>query len=77
MIWIQRAICVLLSVTLTLISFYFQSNVPTVGATGEAVSLGGNFYPTALVFWPMWLVTIFLAGIFLVYAVRPELKKES
>lgn len=72
MIWIQRTICVLVSVTLILISFYFQSNIPTVGATGEAISIGGKFYPTALVLWSMWLITVAVAGIFLIYAVRPK-----
>jgi len=46
--------------------------IPTIGATGEGVNLGGNLYPTDLVLWIMWLVNITVAGIFLIYATRPR-----
>ena len=51
---------------------YFHRNIPVVGAVGEAVNIGGKFYPTDLVLWFMWLLTITLAGAFLVVATRPR-----
>jgi len=72
MIWIQRTVCLLVSATLILLGFYFQRNIPTIGATGEGVNLGGNLYPTDLVLWIMWLVNITVAGFFLIYATKPR-----
>lgn len=72
MIWMQRAINALVGIAIILIGFYFESGIPTVGATGEAISIGGKFYPTALVLWPMWLITVTVGGLFLIYCARPK-----
>ena len=71
MLLIQRVVGFLLGVFILLAGYKFQKDIPTVGATGEAVNIGGNFYPTSLVLWIFWLITISIAGIYLLYALRP------
>ncbi len=71
MLLIQRVVGFLLSVFMLLAGYKFQKDIPTVGATGEAVNIGGNFYPTSLVLWFFWVITISLAGIYILYALRP------
>lgn len=71
MLLIQRVVGFLLGVFILLAGYKFQKDIPTVGATGEAVNIGGNFYPTSLVLWIFWLITIGIAGIYLLYALRP------
>ena len=71
MLLIQRVVGILFGVFLLFAGYEFQKDIPTVGATGEAVNIGGNFYPTNLVLWFFWLITITVAGIYLLYSLRP------
>jgi hypothetical protein len=71
MLLVQRVVSFLFSVFILFAGYKFQKGVPTVGATGEAVNIGGNFYPTSLVLWFFWIITIGIAGIYFLYALRP------
>ena len=80
MLLIQRVVGFLFGVFILLAGYKFQEDIPTVGATGEAVNIGGKFYPTSLVLWLFWLITISIAGIYILYALRPigdDNKKDS
>ncbi|GBD39539.1 hypothetical protein HRbin37_01821 [bacterium HR37] len=72
MIWIQRVISISAGISVVLVGIYLQGNIPTVGASGEAVSIAGKFYPTALVLWVLWLVTITISALFVIYGTRPK-----
>lgn len=71
MLLIQRVVGFLFGVFILLAGYTFQKDIPTVGATGEAVNIGGNFYPTSLVLWFLWIITISIAGIYFLHALRP------
>jgi hypothetical protein len=71
---LERGVCILAGASLIMLGLYFQRSMPTVGAVGEAVSIGGRFYPTALVLWLMWLLTIPTSGAFLVRGLRQGAK---
>lgn len=72
MLLIQRVVGFLFGVFIILTGYIFQKDIPTVGATGEAVNIGGDFYPTSLVLWLFWIITIGVAGIYILYALRPS-----
>ncbi len=71
MLLVQRVVSFLFGVFILFAGYQFQKGLPTVGATGEAVNIGGNFYPTSLVLWFFWIITIGIAGIYFLYALRP------
>lgn len=71
MLLIQRVVSFLIGVILLLAGYNFQREIPVVGATGEAVNIGGNFYPTSIVIWLLWILTLGIAGIYLLYSIRP------
>lgn len=71
MLLVQRVVSFLFGVFILVAGYQFQKDVPTVGATGEAVNIGGTFYPTSLVLWFFWIITIGIAGIYFLYSVRP------
>lgn len=71
MLLVQRVVGLIIGVLLLLAGYKFQKDIPLVGATGEAVNIGGNFYPTGIVLWSLWIVTISIAGIFVLYSLRP------
>lgn len=71
MLLVQRVVSFLFGVLILVTGYQFQKGVPTVGATGEAVNIGGTFYPTSLVLWFFWIITIGIAGIYFLYSVRP------
>lgn len=77
MLLIQRIAGFVFAFIILLIGYKFQMDIPKVGATGEAVNIGGNFYPTSLVLWFFWIITIGIAGIFFLYAVRPVDKSDK
>lgn len=71
MLLIQRVVGLIIGVSLLLAGYKFQKDIPVVGATGEAVNIGGNFYPTSIVLWLLWIITIGIAGIYVLYSLRP------
>lgn len=71
MLLIQRVASFLFGVFIIFAGYKFHEDIPMVGATGEAVNIGGNFYPTSLVLWTFWVITLGIAGIYILYALRP------
>lgn len=71
MLFIQRLAALCLSAFILITAYKFQKEIPTVGATGEAVNIGGDFYPTAIVLWIFWIISISISGFFILYALRP------
>lgn len=68
---IQRVVSFLFGVFIIIVGYHFHDGIPKVGATGEAVNIGGKFYPTSLVLWIFWIVTLGVAGLYFLYALRP------
>jgi uncharacterized membrane protein len=68
---VERFIGLIIGLFIVAVGVYFSRDLPTVGATGEAMSIGGNFYPTGLVMWFFWTLTLSLSGVFILYALRP------
>ncbi len=72
MMWAHKASNLVAAAALIVVGIYFSTNIPTVGASGEALSIGGAFYPTDLVLWLMWFATIVVAGVFAARGLRPD-----
>jgi len=68
---IQRVVSFLFGVFIIVAGYHFHDGIPKVGATGEAVNIGGKFYPTSLVLWIFWIITLGVAGLYFLYALRP------
>lgn len=67
---VQRLVSAMIGISILILGYRFQSDIPTIGATGEAVNIGGNLYPTSLVLWFFWLVTISISGLYLLFALK-------
>lgn len=77
MLFIQRLAGLCVAAFILIAAYKFQKEIPTVGATGEAVNIGGGFYPTAIVLWIFWIITIGIAGLFILYALRPDYRDQD
>ena len=70
---IQRVVSFIFGVFIIFVGYKFHEDIPKVGATGEAVNIGGNFYPTSLVLWTFWVITgvvVYTLGLMLILYFR-------